>query len=76
MDEKGRQRRYYRRYQTPLETLLALPQAAQYLRDGLTLATLQRIAGLSSDTEAAQHMQQAKRRLFEQFRPTALGRWK
>ena len=55
---------------------MALPQAAQYLRDGLTLATLQRIAGLRSDTEAAQHMQQAKRRLFEQFRPTALGRWK
>ena len=25
VDEKGRQRRYYRRYQTPLETLLALP---------------------------------------------------
>jgi hypothetical protein len=74
VDEKGRQRRYYRRYQTPLETLLALPQAAQYLRDGLTLATLQRIAARRGDTEAAQHMQQAKRQLFEQFRPTALGR--
>jgi transposase InsO family protein len=43
IDEKGRQRRWYRRYQTPLETLLALPQPAQYLRDGLTLAVLQRI---------------------------------
>ena len=76
VDEKGRQRRYYRRYQTPLETLLALPQPAQYLRDGLTLATLQRIAARRSDTEAAQQMQHAKRRLFEQFRPGALGRWK
>ena len=76
VDSKGRQRRYYRRYQTPLETLLALPEAAQYLRDGLALATLQCIAARRSDTEAAQLMQQAKRRLFEQFRPTALGRWK
>ena len=76
VDEKGRQRRHYRRYQTPLETLLALPNATQYLRHGLTVATLKRIAARRSDTDAAQQMQQAKRRLFEQFRPTALGRWK
>ena len=30
-DEKGRRRCLYRRYQTPLETLLALPNPAQYL---------------------------------------------
>jgi transposase InsO family protein len=75
VDEKGRLRRYYRRYQTPLETLLALPRAAQYLRAGLTVATLQRIAARRSDTEAAQQMQHAKRQLFQQFRPAALGRW-
>ena len=75
VDEKGRQRRYYRRYQTPLETLLALPQAAQHLRAGLTVATLQRIAARRSDTEAAQQMQHAKRQLFQQFRLAALGRW-
>src|SRR6516164_7419762 len=73
VDAKGRQRRFYCRYQTPLETLLALPQPAQYLRDGLTLPTLQRIAALHSDTEAAQQMQRAKRQLFEQLRPAALG---
>ena len=72
--EKGRQRRYYRRYQTPLETLLALPRAAQHLRAGLTVATLQRIAARRSDTEAAQQMQHAKRQLFQQFRLAALGR--
>ena len=76
VDEKGRQRRHYRRYQTPLETLLALPGAAQYLREGLSLATLERIAARRSDTEAAQQMQQAKHRLFQQFQPAALGRWK
>jgi transposase InsO family protein len=71
LDTKGRKRRRYRRYQTPLETLLELYKPQQYLRPGLTLATLQRIAGLMSDTEAARRMQQAKHRLFEQLRKTA-----
>jgi hypothetical protein len=71
VDEKGRQQRHYRRYQTPLETLLALPQPAHYLRPGLTVAGLQRIAAAVSDTEAARRMQQAKRKLFEQLRQPA-----
>lgn len=71
VDAKGRIRRRYRRYQTPLETLLKLPKPQQYLRPGLTVATLERIAGLMSDTEAARRMQQAKHRLFEQLRKTA-----
>jgi transposase InsO family protein len=76
IDEKGRQQRVYRRYQTPLETLLALPQSQQYLRPGLTLAVLQRIASTRSDTEAAQRMQQAKRKLFDALRRPAGGPWK
>jgi hypothetical protein len=72
VDEKGRKPCFYRRYQTPLETRLALSQPAQYLRPGLTVAVLQRIAAAVSDTEAAQRMQQAKRKLFEQLRPVGL----
>jgi transposase InsO family protein len=71
VDAKGRKRRRYRRYQTPLETLLSLPNPQQYLRPGLTLATLKRISKLRSDTEAARLMQEAKHRLFEQLRKTA-----
>jgi hypothetical protein len=44
MDQKGRTRRIYRRYQTPLETLLSLPQPAQYLRAGFTVDTLKHMA--------------------------------
>jgi transposase InsO family protein len=76
IDDKGRRQRVYRRYQTPLETLLALPQPHQYLRPGLTLAVLQRIAATRSDTEAAQRMQQAKRNLFERLRLPRRGPWK
>lgn len=68
VDAKGRKRRRYRRYQTPLETLLSLPNPKQYLRPGLTLTTLQRISKLRSDTEAARLMQEAKHRLFEHLR--------
>ena len=74
VDEKGRKRCFYRRYQTPLETLLALPEPAHCLREGLSIAVLQRVAAALSDTEAAQRMQQAKRKLFEQLRPAGLGR--
>lgn len=70
-DDKGRTRRLYLRYQTPWETLQRLPRVAQYLRAGMSLAILKRIAGALSDTEAAQRMQQAKGKLFLQFRPTA-----
>jgi hypothetical protein len=41
------------------------------MRDGLTVAALQRIAAAVSDTEAAQRLQQAKRKLFEQLRQPA-----
>ena len=71
VDAKGRIHRRYRRYQTPLETLLKLPKPQQYLRPGLIVATLERIAGLMSDTEAARRMQQAKHKLFEQLRKSA-----
>src|SRR5579864_2157420 len=70
--KKGaRTRRFYLHYQTPWETLQRLPRAPQYLREGMSLAILKRIAGALSDTEAAQRMQQAKQKLFLRFRPTA-----
>jgi hypothetical protein len=71
VDGKGRKRRRYRPYQTPLETLLSLPNPQRHLRPGLTLSTLKRIGKLMSDTQAARRMQTAKHRLFEQLRKTA-----
>jgi transposase InsO family protein len=70
VDQKGRTRRIYRRYQTPLETLLSLPRPAQYLRAGFTADKLKHMAAASSDTEAARRMQEAKRKLFDQFAST------
>ena len=71
IDAKGRKRVRYKRYQTPLQTLLALEKPSQYLRPGLTIQALQRIQMARSDTDAARHMQQAKANLFDQLKPSA-----
>jgi len=71
IDGKGRKRVTYKRYQTPLETLSLLDKPAQYLRDGLSMNALKRVAAAISDTDAARRMQQAKARLFERLRLTA-----
>jgi transposase InsO family protein len=70
-DAKGRTRRRYLCYQTPWETLQKIPHVARYLREGMSLAILKRIAQALSDTEAAQRMQQAKHKLFQQLRSSA-----
>lgn len=70
IDHKGRKRVRYKRYQTPLETLLSLDSPAQYLRQGLSINALKRIAGALSDNDAARRMQQAKNKLFEKLRLT------
>ena len=67
IDAKGKQRRLYRRYQTPWETFQKLPKAADYLKPGQTIEALQRLANLESDTAAASKMQQAKSKLFASF---------
>jgi len=71
IDAKGRKRVRYKRYQTPLETLLALDKPSQYLRQGLSINALKRIAAALSDTDAARRMQQAKNKLFEKLRLSA-----
>jgi transposase InsO family protein len=71
VDVKGKQRRRYRRYQTPLETLLGLPKPKQYLRRGVTVRSLQEIARSMSDTQAARQMQRAKQALFLEMRRSA-----
>ena len=71
IDLKGRKRVRHTRYQTPLETLSLLDKPAQYLRDGLSINALKRVAAAIGDTDAARRMQQAKARLFDQLRLSA-----
>jgi transposase InsO family protein len=71
IDNKGRRRRIYKQWQTPFEKLLSLDRPQQFLRPGLSLAALNRVAATMSDTEAARRMQQAKYTMFEQIRKSA-----
>jgi transposase InsO family protein len=71
IDSKGRKRRLYKLWRTPLETLLSLDRPQQFLRPRLSLGALKRVAASMSDTEAARRMQQAKNTMFEQIRRSA-----
>lgn len=71
IDAKGRKRRLYKLWQTPLETLLSIHRPQQFLRPGRSIAALKRVAASMSDTEAARRMQEAKNTMFEQITRTA-----
>jgi transposase InsO family protein len=64
----GKRRRVYQRWATPFELLQEVPQCESFLRAGVTVGELERIAQQQTDTEAALAMQGAKRKLF--------GNWK
>jgi hypothetical protein len=71
IDAKGRKRRLYKQWKTPFEKLLSLDRPQQFLRPGLSINALKRVAASISDTEAAQRMQQAKSTMFEKIRRSA-----
>jgi hypothetical protein len=67
VNAKGKVRRAYRWYATPWEILRQLPDLARYLKEDITLDSLQQQARAKSDTRAATEMQEAKRKLFASF---------
>jgi transposase InsO family protein len=66
-DAKGRQRkRYpYKLMMTPYEKLKSLPQAEQFLKQGITFQHLDAQAQVMSDNDAAQRMNTARATLFK-----------
>jgi len=64
IDAKGRKRRLYKQWLTPLEKLRSLDRPEQYLRQGRTLQALNRVAAALSDTEAALRLQRARDAMF------------
>jgi len=68
--QNGKQRRVYRWYATPWQILRQLPDVARRLKPDITVEQLQAMAGARSDTQAAQQMQEAKRKLFTSFQQT------
>lgn len=63
-DAKGKQKRVYRRYETPWEVLRKIPGVKEYLKPGQRLEGLAELAAAESDTACARRMQTAKEKLF------------
>jgi hypothetical protein len=66
----GRIQRIYRPQDamTPLDKLTSLPQAAQFLRPGITLADLHATAQALTDVQAAERLNTARQTLFRPIR--------
>ena len=68
VDARGKIVKKYDVYMTPYEKFKSLPNAQQYLKEGITFEMLDKIAYEFSDNEWAENMQKAKHKLFENFR--------
>ncbi|MBV9398973.1 MAG: transposase [Bryobacterales bacterium] len=67
VSKSGKSKRRYPWYATPWEIVRQIPDLAQSLRPGVTVAQLNEQAQARSDLQAAQHMQAAKQKLFASF---------
>ena len=71
IDARGRKRRLYKHWLTPLEKLLSLDEPNRYLRTGLSVEALQRVACAISDTDSAKRLQTARATLSHQLQRSA-----
>jgi transposase InsO family protein len=60
VDHRGKEKKKYDIYETPYEHFKKIPDATEYLREGLTFDDLDKIALEKSDNECAKMMQKAK----------------
>lgn len=67
-DARGKEKKVYNVYQTPYEALVGLPNAMNFLKDGVSFHILDKLAYEKSDNEFAALMQKAKVELFKSFR--------
>lgn len=68
IDRRGKEKKVYNVYQTPFEALKSHSQASKFLKDGITVEQLQKIALEMSDNEAGSRMKKAKMELFKSFK--------
>jgi transposase InsO family protein len=68
VDKRGKVKKKYDIYMTPFEKLKTISHVERYLKDGVTIEKLGKVALTESDTECAEKMQKAKRKLFETIR--------
>jgi len=69
IDSKGKIKKKYRYqdYQTPYEKLRSIPEVQKYLKAGITLEMLDKIAQRYTDNEMAEKVQLERSRLFDKI---------
>lgn len=68
VNAKGKEKKVYRLYETPYAYFRNLPKSERFLKEGLTLADMDRVAVATSDLDCAILMQKTKHELFKSFR--------
>lgn len=73
IDAKGKIKKVYNLYHTPFEALKTHLNANNFLKDGITIEKLEKIATEKTDFQAAEDMQTAKVELFKSFRQSKIS---
>jgi transposase InsO family protein len=79
VDKKGKEKKKYPYdlMDTPYEKLKSLEKAASYLKAGISFETMDKIAGIITDNQSADLLQQARSELFNTIdeRDLKLAKW-
>lgn len=67
INERGKVKKKYETYMTPIQKLLSLPECEQYLREGITRETLTAETKRMSHFEAAQKVFVERQKLFKEI---------
>ena len=67
IDEKGKIRKKYKKWETPYEKFKSLADAKKYLKENFSFEEMEKIAKEKSDNDFAEEMQKAKLKLFKRI---------
>ncbi len=68
VDNTGKKKKVYNKYQVPYEFLKSLPNAKSYLKPGVSFENLDKIAYSHSDNKFATIMREEEQKLFQKIR--------
>ena len=66
-DARGKEKKVYNVYRTPFQAYKAIVGAENFLKEGVTMEKLEKIASGQTDNQCAEAMQKAKVELFKSF---------
>jgi hypothetical protein len=67
IDEKGKIKKKYETYMTPIQKLISLPDCEEYLKEGITKEILQNISRSETHFESAKKVHEMRTKLFREI---------